>query len=397
MSVREEVGKGRFELDVEPLGLITSRITDEEIEEVKSRRGEEIAGQQEGWQVDESRLLRSRIRHWAVMIGDMNPLYLDLEYARKSRWGTIICPPGILLEAGQLDPGIDVFPGSRAILTGVSLEWNLPLRFGDVLYGRTWIREVEEVAAKVRTGRVVRMEIESEGKNQDGEPVGTVRESWKCCERGSAAERELFQGREPAFYSADEIEKIGEEYKKEIVRGAETRYGEEVEAGEEVPFLVKGPTTFNAVNLQTKRAGRGISWWYGAHGGAFQIERERPGLFFLNEHGAPEPIVSTDWDHVTVRQFQGLPGALEVNSERVHWIIQLLTNWQGDDGFLKRLELEFPRLNLLGDTTWCRGRVSGKRVEGDGRIVEIEVWTDNQAEEKATIGRAEVVLPAKTG
>lgn len=395
MSVREQVGKQKFELEVEPVGLITSKITDEDISGIQKRIGEEIIGQQEEWQVDESRLLRSRIRHWAVMIGDMNPLYLDLEYAEKTKWGTIICPPGILLEAGQLEPGIDIFPGSRGILTSVSLQWNIPLKYKDVLFGRTWIREVRDITGDPSQGRVACIEYESRGINQNGEEMGTVRETWNCCERGSKAERELFRGREPAFYTHEDIEQIGEEYAKEEVRGAEARYWEDVKIGDDLPPVIKGPTTFNATNLQIKRVGRGISWWYGAHGGAFEIERERPGLFFLNEHGAPEPILTTDWDHVTVRQFQGLPGAIELNSERVHWIIQLLTNWQGDNGFVWKLDLTFPKLNLLGDTTWCRGRVVDKHARGKDRVVAVEVWTDNQAEEKTTEGTAEIILPAK--
>ena len=36
---------------------------------------------------------REPIRRWCHMVNCLNPLYLDEEYARKTRWGTIIAPP----------------------------------------------------------------------------------------------------------------------------------------------------------------------------------------------------------------------------------------------------------------------------------------------------------------
>ena len=38
------------------------------------------------------------IRHWAYALGDMNPVYLDPEFAAKSRFGGIVSPP-VMLQA----------------------------------------------------------------------------------------------------------------------------------------------------------------------------------------------------------------------------------------------------------------------------------------------------------
>src|ERR1700677_5306687 len=40
------------------------------------------------------------IRHFAYCIPDYNALYLDHEYARSTRWGSIIAPPGYLYAHG---------------------------------------------------------------------------------------------------------------------------------------------------------------------------------------------------------------------------------------------------------------------------------------------------------
>ena len=39
---------------------------------------------------------KGSIKRYAEAAEDLNPLYVDEEYARKSRYGTIIAPPGFL-------------------------------------------------------------------------------------------------------------------------------------------------------------------------------------------------------------------------------------------------------------------------------------------------------------
>ena len=49
---------------------------------------------------------------------------------------------------------------------------------------------------------------------------------------------------------------------------------------------------------------------------------------------------------------------------RVAWLGRFVTNWMGSAGFLRRLSVKVLRHNLIGDTTWCRGRVPGKAPGG---------------------------------
>jgi hypothetical protein len=50
------------------------------------------------------------------------------------------------------------------------------------------------------------------------------------------------------------------------------------------------------------------------------------------------------------------------------------------------------RHNLIGDTTWCRGRVTGKSAGG---VVSLALDGTNQRGEVIASGMAEVVLPAR--
>ena len=65
----------------------------------------------------------------------------------------------------------------------------------------------------------------------------------------------------------------------------------------------------------------------------------------------------------------GVPGAYDYGPERVAWLGHLVTNWMGDAGFLRRLNVRVLRHNLIGDATWCRGAVTGKEAGGVVHLV----------------------------
>ena len=65
-------------------------------------------------------------------------------------------------------------------------------------------------------------------------------------------------------------------------------------------------------------------------------------------------------------------------------------------GVVRRLDLEFPIQNILGDTTRSGARVSGKRAVDGAHTVVLEVWNTNQLGERVTTGTAEVELPVRS-
>ena len=68
----------------------------------------------------------------------------------------------------------------------------------------------------------------------------------------------------------------------------------------------------------------------------------------------------------------------------------------GDDGFLKRLNVQVRGHNVVGDATWCRGEgVRTEIVDGEGQV-ECSVRCVNQHERISALGAAIVVLPRKT-
>ncbi len=88
------------------------------------------------------------------------------------------------------------------------------------------------------------------------------------------------------------------------------------------------------------------------------------------------------------------------------WLGHLITDWVGDEGTIKQLScqiraMDYPRKMKTmtepheGETWWCKGTITGKRVENDEHIVECNIWAENGKGEKTTPGSAVVVLPSK--
>ena len=88
------------------------------------------------------------------------------------------------------------------------------------------------------------------------------------------------------------------------------------------------------------------------------------------------------------------------------WLVQLITDWIGEQGTIKKLSCQFrgmdyPRLMKSvvepkeGETWWCKGMVNKKYIEDDEHWVECEIWVENGKGEKTTPGSAAVILPSQ--
>ncbi len=130
------------------------------------------------------------IRRFADAVGDPNPLYWDEEYARSSKYGSIIAPPGFisspwfsrpksgapgssareelraaLQNAGYTNPG--------AVDAGIEYEFFCPVRAGDTIAFTSSIKEVVEREGK--TGKMAFIVTETKYTNQNGELVAIAR------------------------------------------------------------------------------------------------------------------------------------------------------------------------------------------------------------------------------
>ena len=91
----------------------------------------------------------------------------------------------------------------------------------------------------------------------------------------------------------------------------------------------------------------------------------------------------------------GAPGAYDYGPERCSWLTHHLTNWMGDDGFLRSATCKIRRHNPDGDVLFIDGKVTRKFVEDGRHLVEIEQEARNQDDELSVLGSGIVELPSR--
>jgi len=121
------------------------KITDEGIARLRARIGKGFPGRRP-WRTEAT---RDAIYHLALAIGDLSPLYLDEEYARRTRWGTLIAPPIIVNSMDTLravgSSGLpEGLPGVHSIWTGSRYEWERSVRLGDRVTSESYLKEIVE-------------------------------------------------------------------------------------------------------------------------------------------------------------------------------------------------------------------------------------------------------------
>lgn len=364
-------------------------ITEEALNDLRKRLGVIINETQP--YIEEA--TRDNIRHWAHGIGDTNPLWLDEAYAGKTGWGGIIASPTILYAFSKIVSGyVGGLPGVHAMYSGTDWRWYLPIRLNDRIKPRSYLKDLVEKNTQF-AGRAIQQIYHTSFHNQKNELIAEA-DSW-CfrTERRAARDRAKYhsEGVSLKKYSKKDLDEIFHAYENEVIRGADKRYWDDVSVGEELNRIVKGPMTPTTVIVFDQGWG---GLYLKAHKLAYQQYKAHPALGIPNALGIPEPPERVHWENELARDV-GVPAAYDYGPERVSWLGNLVTNWMGDDGFLKKLNVQVRRHNILGDTTWCYGKVVRKFVDGDDHIIECSVQAVNQNGEISAIGEASVVLPGR--
>lgn len=373
----------------EPKPKQYEQITDEAVAELKQRIG--IVWQPRRPYYN-TIACADAIRHFCDGIGDSNPLYTDPEYARKSRFGRLAAPPSFTYSIYWAAQGRGM-PGIHAWHSGDDWEFYQPILEGDTF---TYTNELVDVRVKESemAGKTIIQYHDIRYYNQRHELVAKALDWAVRAGRQASHDKGKYKDIKPAEYSDEAIKKIFADYEREEIRGANPRYWEDVRVGDELTPVVKGPLSMRDIFAWLMGAG---SPFMRAHGLA---------LGFLKRHGGADMVDGKtgmadvpELVHMEESRAQtiGIPGAYDYGCQRISWLCHLLTNWMGDDGFLKKLRGELRRFNIVGDTTWLKGKVTRKYTEGNQYLVDIECWAENQRAEITLPGTATVMLPSKAG
>jgi acyl dehydratase len=366
------------------------RITDEGIARIRERIGKGFTGRRP-WRTE---VTRDAIYHMALGIGDLNPLYHDEEYAKRTRWGTLVAPPIMIQTFDTLrsvgSSGLpEGLPGVHSIWTGSLYEWKRPLMVGDRVSAECYLKSVDERESKFGGGRSVYQTYEAVYTDQKGERIGLRNDTWIRIERHKTAEKKKYGDTSLAKWTPDEVVRLMEEYAAE--KRTTKRTWDEVQVGDTLGPLLKGPLTPTAEIAFESQLGIYLV----GNKVAANLYAKHPKLFIVNEQGVPEPPQRVHWDNEFTTRLLGLPGAYDLGPERCAWLIQVVTDWMGDDGHLAKLDCRYLKFNYMGDVTRIRGKVAEK-LERDGKAyVKCTVECVNHRDEVTAAGTAEVELPRR--
>jgi hypothetical protein len=259
---------------------------------------------------------------------------------------------------------------------------------------RTEVYLKDLVEHKTRyAGRAIQQIYHGDFFDQQGQKLAEC-DSW-CfrTERATAREKgkKYTDVKARKVYSREEIQKIAAMYEMEEVRGKEPRYWEDVNEGDVLPTILKGPMTVTGFIAYVQGWG---GLYIRAHKLAFKQSGKHPGLGIPNSYGIPDVPERVHWED-ELAMAVGTPGAYDYGPERVSWMGHLMTNWIGDDGWLSGLNAKIVRHNPVGDTLWISGRVARKyREEGKG-YVECNLLAKNQDDEISCEAQATAILPLR--
>ena len=128
-----------------------------------------------------------------------------------------------------------------------------------------------------------------------------------------------------------------------------------IEVGQELPELVKHPTT------------RQLVQYAGAQGDFYEIH----------------------YDQKFARSV-GLPGVILHGLLKAAFLGELVTAWLGDRGTLTAFEVSYRGVDVPGRPYRCRGRVTAV----EGTRVDLEVWGEDPDGNRTTLGTAAVEMKA---
>ena len=138
-------------------------------------------------------------------------------------------------------------------------------------------------------------------------------------------------------------------------------FWEDVEEGMAIPTIVKVPST------------RQLVQYAGASGDFYEIHYDK--------------------DYA---QGTGLPGVIIHGALKNAFLAQLVTDWIGEQGTLKKLSCEYRGMDVPGDTLTCRGTVTKKYIQDGRHTVDCQIWLENSKGERTTPGSATVNLPSRS-
>lgn len=308
------------------------------------------------------------VRRWCRMVDCINPLYLDEDYAKRTRWGGTVCPPLMISQFADGDVGAasewPLVPGKRARESLPSIPANRSLG----------------VRRKFKFFKPVRI----------GDRLGSTQRVADICLRPTRFSPET-------FWVTTEIRCFNQH--NDMVATL-TRTGIRYQSSGQKKAAIAPPEPQQS---DIPSLAHGISWQEKqVYFEEVEEEQELPGFsmlldslrFHLQSSGSQQfGLMHVDEDYA---RGMGIPHTFLDHGFTQAALSRVVLDWMGKGGWLDEFDMEMKKMNFFGDTVTPKGRVTRKYLrEGQG-CVECELWIENPRHGAATVGRATVLLPSRS-
>jgi acyl dehydratase len=314
---------------------------------------------------------------FADAIGDSNPLWSNEDYAKKSRYGSIIAPPMFFYKINH-----GTLPAEKANITlpieniagmysGAEFEFYKPVFAGDSFTIKAKAYSIVRKDTKTR-GPILFTQSEVFYFNQRGDKVAMNRSLIAKVPISPDGPKAGVKQHDPAKPGvvAKSPDVLAFERKR---RGNKPRYWEEVKEGQEMEPVERGVLTATEITRFTLFVANMPP----------RILQKREGL----EIGFQREAYS--------RSHHGTVDAEDFGPQRTSWLSEIVTDWMGDDATLKKFSCQIRGSNMLGDINVTKGKVVKKYIENEEHLVDVEMWVQNQGDVITAPGKATILLPTK--
>lgn len=371
--------------------LARGKFTDEMLADMRSKIGTEL---RTDTCLNNEYATRLAILRFVEGIGDDNPLWTDVDYATATPHGTLIAPPSFIFACmASVQFGWRGLGGFHA---ETILKFHRTIRVGDKITARVFFDGFDGPIESNFGATRIKDYIRQEYYNQDDELVAEFICSRMRYERTEAQKRATSRTITiPHPWTEEEVAAIEEQVLAETPRGATPRYWDDVNVGDEIDLVTKGPIGLTD-EIAFIAGGAAPIPRVAAHRVALRRYRRHPRWAYRDPAAhALEPVYSVHYNDYAAR-LQGAQAAYDVGIQRTCWQIHSLTNWMGDTGVLKAANSQYRSHVYLSDVVRLGGRVEAKEIDADGNhLVRLVTWANNQRDQNVMPGTAVISLPLR--
>ena len=384
--------------DIEKGKLAEGRLTPELIKEMEGKKGLMLRTDNYLNNIDVTKM---GIRSFANGVGDWNPLYRDEEYANESPYKGLTAPPFFVYSILPAAPQFG-FRGLGGFNAQNELHFYKPIRPGMHIEPTSQFKDFEIKEGKA--GKMVFEHFEQRYEDQDGNLICLFDQMnirvERAAMRKSTEKKTKTEKKGPKLelhhpWTDEELEELENEILTEKLRGKEPRFWEDVQEGEILKPVIKGPIGLSDM----------VAFFLGGatpvrpfgHELVVRDKHKHSAWYFRDpETYAIEPVYAVHYNKYAAKSQTGIAWPYDVGIQRHCWQGHLLTNWMGDTGWLKMARAEYRGFVYLSDVIKIGGKVVKKYIDDDGEpCVDIETYAENQRGQQTMPGYATIALPSR--